>query len=374
MDIKIKYALWKAYNQRCAYTGQLIENFDDLEIEHIIPKRLAGTNTLNIKKIAYGLEPTFDVKTSLENLLPCFKRANRMKGGTTFSEVNERYYLNIAQEKKNSVQREIQKFISEQEKMKLSLLKESIGEIFTKIRSIIDREHVFMTNSYWNSDSSVAINAFLPSIYDEIGSCVIEFKHTKSMITLKHHEIMQLAEYKKNNVIGKRIDNDKYFLQIGSNTFFLPVNIFNQFTIVFDDFLNEYLKHYQSFEQFIEACDFDRKEESKYYILASLDQSSWKKLLEYSKIYDLDKGETDDYCFNYYSNQIVAMNKSLNNIKFQLRPGKISSNSVDSFINNTLKLDILWEIPSTYDRIRIKDGQVWTVKKTYDWMMRVINL
>ncbi len=79
---ELRYAIWLAYEKKDVYSGRLIENFDDLEIDHIIPRSI-DIDILKEKIIRYGLGGEFDVH-SIENLVPTFKVHNRQKGEMVF--------------------------------------------------------------------------------------------------------------------------------------------------------------------------------------------------------------------------------------------------------------------------------------------------
>ncbi|WP_114939439.1 HNH endonuclease domain-containing protein [Mucilaginibacter endophyticus] len=95
---ELRYAIWVAHGKRDAYSGDMIENFEDLEIDHIIPK--STDKTLLQEKISkYDLGPDFSLN-SLDNLLPTSKLLNRQKSHIAFNESSERFYLAYARKKK----------------------------------------------------------------------------------------------------------------------------------------------------------------------------------------------------------------------------------------------------------------------------------
>jgi len=382
----IRYAIWQAYKQRCVYTGKLIENFDDVEIDHIIPQD--SNNEVIARKInLYELDSDFSIN-SFENLVLTFKLPNRLKSNKHFDESSERYFLSIAKSKKITIEHERLKLIKKLRREELLTIKTVIQEQNVnylpkgefKIKRIIDiRDDNYSTNFYSNSSLNVSINAHIPSKYNEIGSCVIEIKEIDTMISLTHVSIMELIKNKNRlgslNYIfkGYSENNTKSFIIIGTNAVHLLNEVFEQLINLLEDFLNVYEVNYQIFETYIGSLNFKRSEDSDGYILESLNKFQWTKLLEYSKKYDLDNWSFKKYHFNYNENQIICLDKSFNNIVFWLIPGEIQLNSLSSFISGNINLEIIWRIPSIDDRIRIKSGNVWTAEQTYEWIMKIID-
>lgn len=73
--LEIRTAIWLAHEKRDMYTSRLIENFDDLEIDHIIPKSIDSISLAD-KINKYQLGGNFSIN-SLENLVPTHKWYNR---------------------------------------------------------------------------------------------------------------------------------------------------------------------------------------------------------------------------------------------------------------------------------------------------------
>lgn len=382
----IRYAIWQAYKQRCIYTGKLIENFDDVEIDHIIPQDSNNEVIANKIKL-YNLDADFSID-SIENLVLTFKLPNRLKTNNHFDESSERYFLSIAKSKKIAIEQERLKFSKKLKKEELFAIKLAVKEQNVnylpkgefKIKRIIDiRDDNYSTNFYSNSSLNVSINAYIPSKYNEIGSGVIEIKGIDTMISITHISIMELIKNKNRQGLlnyifkGYSDNNTKSFIIIGTNAVHLLNEVFEQLINLLEDFLNVYEVNYQIFETYIGSNNFKRSEVSDGYILESLNKLQWTKLLEYSKKYDLDNWSLGKFHFNYNENQIICLDKSLNNIVFWLIPGEIQLNSLRSFIKGNINLEIIWRIPSTEDRIRIKSGNVWTAVQTYEWMMKIID-
>jgi hypothetical protein len=380
-----RYAIWKAHKKKCVYTGQMIEKLDDLEIDHIIPQSVSTTE-LKTRTEKYNLSANFSID-SLENLLPTLSRFNKMKWKRPFDESTERFFINIAKSKKINVESELTKFREKVARFESEALKLAIKEkfdftspsIYETKREILYRDDLYMTHHYWNSKEKVVLNGLLPSIYDEKGSFAIEFKELPTMISLTHTEIIELLKVRKDGSIkneifrGSSYNDSKSFITIGTNAVHLENQLFNDFIEILDDYLSEYQKNYDEFEKFIESNGHKRMENTDYYVLLETTRDKWNTLLEYTKRFDLDKGKGKKYCFNYNGNSVVALDKDYNHIKFWLIPSQIEDTTFESFKSPDNNLNILWRIPSAQDRIRIKSGEIWTMRKTLDWLYETIG-
>ena len=88
-------AIWESFGKRCAYTTEPI-SWNDLQIDHIIPKTLATDSAAcEAAKAAYDLPAEFDIN-SFYNLLPTKAGLNRQKGSHVLGESAIRYFLDLA--------------------------------------------------------------------------------------------------------------------------------------------------------------------------------------------------------------------------------------------------------------------------------------
>jgi WD40 repeat protein len=77
LDKLHRFALFKAWDERCAWCEEPMA-FNQMEVEHIIPKSLVGTELANALNI-HGLADDYDLD-ALMNLVPSCRRCNRDKG------------------------------------------------------------------------------------------------------------------------------------------------------------------------------------------------------------------------------------------------------------------------------------------------------
>jgi hypothetical protein len=97
-------AIWLAYSKKCVYCGDLIQ-LRDLQIDHILPRSLNKDQAkLERLKIEYGLSSGFQID-SVSNYLPTHGRCNLRKRDKIFDESSARYYLKIAEDKIEAINR-----------------------------------------------------------------------------------------------------------------------------------------------------------------------------------------------------------------------------------------------------------------------------
>lgn len=119
-------------------------------------------------------------------------------------------------------------------------LKEKIQ--FKQYYKITDTEQYGLKPSYFNSNTQVALNAYLPSKFDKKGSCAIEFCEMGTMVTLGHDLIKSLIEENKDSSLEAQILNyyddktEKAFIIIGTSSLHLKKETYNQAISILKDF------------------------------------------------------------------------------------------------------------------------------------------
>lgn len=126
-----RQAIWTVHGERCYLCHQLCV-FSDIEIDHVIPERLVGTDELPPILEALGLDAAFNL-LSYENLLPSHRECNRRKSGRAFrSSPIIQLEIERAIEKAVSVEKLIEKTESRRKKDKVfadALILIEAGEI-----------------------------------------------------------------------------------------------------------------------------------------------------------------------------------------------------------------------------------------------------
>ena len=97
-----RLALWKAYGERCAYSGEPL-SFANLHIDHILPEILLDDRDgLERIRAEYGLSQAFDIN-SYDNWLPVHSRYNIQKGALVFDQPKTHFFLGIAEQHRSKV-------------------------------------------------------------------------------------------------------------------------------------------------------------------------------------------------------------------------------------------------------------------------------
>ena len=334
-DEEYRYAIWMAHKRRCAYTGQIIENYSNLEIDHIIPRALPQ------QQYAYhGLSDDYDIKNSLDNLLPTLKRPNSLKGKIPLELSIEKFFRDMSRRKISDIEKERLRFVKllkQAEKIAISNHQDQNRpetdprRKFKVTEKFTNREESFGSNHYWNSTTNVALNANVPSKFKENGNCSIAFKDIDTMISLTHDQIVQLIEDREVRGIrnsikrGDSYEGTKVFVVIFSNAVHLLSEVFNDLVIVLDSFLTVYSENQQRFIDFIQANDLQESEDEEGYEILDITRDVWQDLIEYSKRHDIDAGVSSEHCFNSNDNYLIALNDSRSRVKFMVKPTSVNS-------------------------------------------------
>lgn len=356
---ELRYAIWVAYGKKDAYSIKLIEHFEEMEVDHIIPKS-TPENILREKIALYGLGPTFTLD-AIENLVPTFKGYNRQKSGIPFNESSDHYFLGIAQGKSNRVRKELSKVVQQQKQ------KEKIQ--FKKSHRITHVEQYGFKSSYFNSDSLVALNAYLPSVYDEKGSCAIEFYEMGTMIALNHELILSLAKGFKENVLEEMILNyynettNTVFVIIGTSSLHFKREAYDQLLKILTDFLQEYDRFMEQFVRFWHLANFEPFKNEDQYKLLDIEKDDWGYLIAYTHQHDIDKNKTSEIMFHANVASLIAVEREPSVIKFFISRRTSSSG----------KILLIWHLPPKKERRYIKDGAVWHALQTLDWLKNVLS-
>lgn len=362
MKTELRYAIWIAYSKKDAYGRGLIEDFNDLEIDHIIPKSI--DNALLSEKIAkYNLGDNFHFD-SIENLLPTSKAYNRLKEKIVLDESHERYFLAIAKGKKERVEKELA-LVTKKSKLKE---KAQFGETY----KITDSDLIGLKPTYFYSKTLVALNAYLPYRFDGMGSCAIEFYEIGLMITLNHKILSTLIGDEKEYSIEEQIvqfydeKNEKAFVIIGTSTLYLKKEAYEQFMIILKDFLEVYKQYYNKFLNFFELQEFEVLEPNQCYVLGEIDMADWEKLHAYSQLHSSSEAPGVDYYFTPNPGGLIAIDKNESVIKTVVTYHTI-------FASPKIRTVLLWHLPELNERKYIEKGVVFTAKSTLSWIRHILT-
>ena len=350
-DPLLRYAIYKAYKYRCAYTGKFLYDYSSIHLDHIIPQDTAP-EVLQEKIRKYHLADDFTID-SLENILPTKSlHNNSQKNRHPFSEPAERFFLEYAQRGKWKIEREYKILKKQFELSKLKVFAEAQLVEFNLLPPEVYKASRKVTNSlsihnhFWRSTENIALNGFLPSKLKEEGSCVISFCNRTIMITLDHKTILQLINkletYSLNDIIlrGHSYQNTKTFVVLGNNAVHLENAVYEELLDILQDYLKVYSEEYSKFQKYIGAENFSFYKDTNDYMLLETSRENWRKLIQYARKFDTEQGTTSEYCFNSNDHHLLAISAQ-NNIKFRLLPANSIKNE-DSFL---FPDDQLWKYP-----------------------------
>lgn len=377
MNTDLRYAIWIAHNKKCVYTGNLILNFSDLEIDHIIPKSLSKK-----EYVKNGLPKNYNIN-SLDNLLPTTRKPNSfLKRNTPFEPSAQLFFREIAKKAIPKVKKEQLKFRKLSQKQEKEAIKNYIQKDdnveFKEKLEVTNRENFFISNHYWNSNKKIALNAHLPSKYEEYGSCVIEFNELETMISLTHNQILELITQKNEKGIVKTIkrgnsyNNTKVFTVIYSNAVHLSNSTFNDLSIILEHFLLVYEENKIRFLNHIQAVNLKKCRDKEGFELIKTNRAIWNKLLKLSYEYDFEKGKSSEYFFNYNGNYLLALDESKSKVRFSIIP-TTAENSFSDFKTPDNEVLLIWETPPQIDLKHIENGSIWTAKQTQKWLIQQIH-
>lgn len=358
---ELRYAIWVAYSKKDAYGRGLIEDFNDLEIDHIIPKSIDEVS-LSQKIAKYNLGEDFNFD-SIENLIPTSKSYNRLKEKIILDESHERYFLAIAKGKKERVEKELAA-VNKKSKLKE---KAQFGEVY----KITDSDLIGIKPSYSYSKSLVALNAYLPSRFDGMGSCAIEFYEIGLMITLNHKILSMLIEKEREFTIEEQIvqyydeKNGRAFVIVGTSTLHLKKEAYEQFVVILKDFLGLYKQYHERFLSFFELHGFEELEASQCYILDEIGVVDWERLFSYSQNHSSPDEPDNDFYFAPNPNALIAIDNNESVIKFIVTYHTI-------FTSSKIKTVLLWHLPELNARKFVEKGTVFTASNTLNWIRNTL--
>lgn len=145
----MRTVLWNNNKKRCYYCTELV-NFNDLEIDHIIPQN-TSEQELNKIKLELNLELDFELN-SFNNLVPTHHNCNSRKSSKQFSVSSLRYYLELWKDKIPSIITSYQKLVQHSQNEKLLL---QIGIAINKGQLNLNEIVSFVNNSCTPSEKEL---------------------------------------------------------------------------------------------------------------------------------------------------------------------------------------------------------------------------
>ncbi|GIN23388.1 HNH endonuclease [Siminovitchia fordii] len=398
MNIKakseIRYALWQAYNKKCAICGEPI-GYTQLQIDHIIAESTKKNQTKLydvLKK--YELPKDFQIN-GLYNLRPACSYCNREK---SFYEAPEEITAKLLRKAKNKigdVKREIKKYLDESnyaleiEAMRMAVksgvlnLEEYIDQVNNFVADYGD-EYVEYENSFTNFRSikyfSVKLDGYLPKVNEPEGSCLFTFNsfYIRGMnISLSHNEILQTLfsgtktpiELLMRPYIIDKLSEDNFIIQLGSCRFNLSKNETMHLCEVVDRFITEYIIAIEKIEKILSCQEFlPLSNDLTKYKLIRINQQLWRLMLKFASEHDNYRGESKWHIFDASGSNMIKVYNNQPTLQYNSGFHCIIhslAESNDSW-EPTDEVWLVWWDVKKNQNYGIRD--YWTIEQAYKWL------
>jgi hypothetical protein len=389
-----RQAIWECHDRKCAYTGELIINFRDVVLDHVIPRKLAEEpEKLRALLNKLGLNQDFDLN-SLYNIVPCITSINRAKSDDCHDCLTE-----IALKKAAVLAPRIEK--------EINIIKKSIGETrdqskvkdsFDGNRLKIEEFYNFCTDElsafteerfvfenfpythYRKSLSKFRLTSILPTRFFPKGSCIIEFKTVRMRncsITLDHKEILNVfcCGYKTDINLGLRkfivatdsYNPNTYFVKIGNTHFPIEFEELSQLCDVIDDFSGEYLKNLMNIDDINSSHAFQPSLLENGYKLIHIKPQLWMDILRFAHEFDYKEKRS---IWNIFDARINMFNIYSSSKTSEFDIGYHASLHSEESDNGVW---IVWKPIKNLEEVQSNDPQfsirnVWSASYTYEWL------
>lgn len=221
------------------------------------------------------------------------------------------------------------------------------------------------------SDDHVGMVAFLPHLTSrDRGSFNLSFKNYNFSCVPTSSDLRTLRDYK---------GSLEEFVYMGDHEENINIQFFSTFTTLtpaehhsfctaVELFLQYDQKYFEQNMSIMESLGFKRSEEGREFELGFFDREIWNKLIELTKVYDLDskfKKKHEFERFNANGKSIIMFNmntESRHNIKMWL--------TIDLEKSNDNEVLIKWYAPSFEDRRNIVSGITFSAQQSYDFLIK----
>ncbi|KRG10718.1 hypothetical protein ACA30_21395 [Virgibacillus soli] len=391
---EVRYAIWQAYNKKCAICGEPI-NYTQLQIDHIIAESLEKNHyeLYGVLK-KYELPKDFQIN-SLYNLRPACGYCNREKSYYEAPEEITAKLLRKAKNKINDVNREINKYLDESKyALKIETMRMAVKTGELKLEEYIDQvnnfvadygdEYVKYEDSFTNVRSikhfSVRLDGHLPRLHEPEGSCLFTFNsfYIRGMsINLSHTDILQTLFIGKKTPIDlfmrpyiiDKLSEDNFIIQLGNCRFNLSKDETMHLCEVVDRFIDEYIIAIEKIEKVLFCKEFlPLSNDLTKYKLIKINKNLWKLMLKFADEHDNYHGEGKWHIFDASGRNMI---KVYNN-----QPTPQYNSGFHCFIHSLAESNDSWE---TTDEVwlvwwDVENNQnygirdYWTVEQAYKWL------
>ncbi|MFJ7362862.1 HNH endonuclease [Peribacillus frigoritolerans] len=394
---EVRYALWQAHQRRCTICLEDLFNYSDLQVDHIIPEAKFKNKQKEIEVInKFNLPSNFDFN-GLENLRPAHHKCNNDKRDNELPEEISVRLLRRAQGKIKDVKKYIKKFEEEAKyALNIEVIRKQLNEGQITLEEYVDRINNYIADfgledykSYSKNrkflryrNKTVILESYLPIIGENRGTCLFTFNSfyiRGTNISLGHKEILSELypgnntpiDFEMRRYIVAKLDENNYIVQLGNSRFNLSYEeVFNLCTVI-DKFIIEYIEAIKALEETIDCKEFipNHYDSSKYHLI-KVNMSLWKKILEFSREYDYEKGNSHWHIFDASGNNMlkVYINSDIENYN------EGHKCIIHSFIDNHYSWTpsdyvwLLWNDLSFSQEYGFEN--YWTVKQTYNWLTK----
>ncbi|KFF07780.1 helix-turn-helix domain-containing protein [Chryseobacterium luteum] len=241
-------------------------------------------------------------------------------------------------------------------------------ELFSSIKEnnyTISLTHV--DNHFCYNDENIFLNGFLPHLlHRDYGTFALEIKRRGFSIIPNMAEVSKLIHSEE--TVEEFIYKGKY----GDETLIQLFSSYTPLTELEHKSFCQALKLYIHFHQecknemntILGTHDFKKYDfNQNYYELGMIDRDVWSKLIELTKIYDLDSAKNNFEKFNANGYDVIMYNQNIKkgyNIKLWLSIIEEKS-SYDSVM-------VGWNAPDYFDRDLIKSKEIFNAKESYNFL------
>ena len=324
-DVAWRFALHKAYDCKCFYSGDFI-SYSEMVLDNLIPKKYTDKpNNLTelIKK--YNLPEDFHLN-DIYNLVPCKKEYNDLKRDYLLPTTD--MYLEKTRRKVNKVSDFYNSFLKgrnfEKNICKAKSVQDKASESIEWVHDLLtDEQGEFIISenfiddlyfpSYYRSSKRIFLNGLLPSLFKEDFSCCIVLKSLNLrslMLTLASEDIAILAQEQHYNQTLEIKADERQFPYLRDHVlfnykmvnFWLPMSEAVEFYTILRSYYAK-IQYCQDRVSTIRGTKrFKAINNGHDFIMGTITIRLWALIMRFAKEFDTDKGNSDWHIFDAKTN------------------------------------------------------------------------
>lgn len=394
----VRAALYIEHDGKCFYEGLPIR-FQDIQIDHIIPKYLEGSEELIKKLKTLGLPEDFNIN-SIYNLVPCRPNINQVKNKKEYPDEFLAHCIHMRTTMKaEKIKDRIKKLTTEYKSdKKLAKLTSMLNEYNNKkkleeLYNTLSREKPFTESrelnkgenycTYTKSFSNVQLSGYIPLYPSLEGSCLITFSNLRlrdCMITLDHKQIMKSLFSGVNTEIDLKLRNyiiypynkkDIYYVDLANIRIPLEHEEVEQLTKIIDDFFYCYIKECRNLYFLLSRDKFNKSNESNesnQIRLIKISKQLWFTILRFCKEFDYDNGNSEWNIFDSSGSLIKVYYKDQAEFKAFIMPEIEGSKYI---VSDNEDIWLIWtdEFFSNRKIEKLQSNKIWSPIYTYRWLV-----